>query len=982
MLALFGVAGIGQTIAPDRFFGVYRQFVWQDQHGLPQNGISSIVQTKDGFLWLAIAEGVVRFDGVNFTAFDTGNTPEIKSNNVQALAVGRDGTLFIGSHGGGVTSYREGRFRNYSTADGLSDLHIRALFEDSRGALWIGTDGGGVNVLKDGVVSVFRTTDGLPDDHVRAFAEDGDGAVWIATASGLASFRDGVFLTSVPEINIGALLVDRSGRLWAGSDAGLTMRDAGGKFVSAGLADGLGEVEIKSLTEDRDGALWIGTGDNGLYRFADGNFENLTTADGLASDDIQAIHADDGGDVWLGTSGGGLAQLHRGRIAVISRSDGLPGDMIGAVFEDSTGAVWIGTDEGLGRYEGGRLTTVGSSDGSVIRGISRISEDSGGRLWLSFKDRDSSAGVATYRKSTGDLELSGNEFAERASVVLHDRRGRFWFGTTFDGVQVVESGKTVKRLKKSDGLADEYVTAIFEDSVGGIWIGTRSGLSRFADGRLETFTAADGFSGRYITTFKEDSRGNFWVGTDGDGLFRFRDGKFRVVTTREGLFDNLAFSILEDDFGNLWMSGNKGIYRASIGELEELINGSRQFVTSFSYGVQDGMLSRECNGATPAGVKSRDGRLWFPTVRGVAVVDPKAIGIAPANVFLDKVFVDDRPTPLADSIELGPSDENLEIRFVATSWSRPAQVRFRYRLAGLDADWVDAGTRRVAYYPHIASGDYKFEVMADNGEGVWTSASQTLHVRVMPPFYLTWWFLLLCSLVIVLLVRLIYVYRVRQLEKINQIRAKFTRQLIDYQEGERKRIAAELHDSIGQNLIVIRNRALMTLGNAAEPAKMVEQLAEISSSAADSIREIRQIAHNLHPYQLEHLGLKTALESMIEQAEETSGIKFEVAIGEVDDLLTKEAEVNFYRIVQESVNNILKHSKATDARVEVVKTAAGIDLTVGDNGCGFATDADERRGLGLAGIAERSRMLDAEFSLNSEPSHGTTLRVKIKTKYE
>lgn len=983
LICLFSSITFTQIIGTNNIFTNYRQFVWQDQHGLPQNGISKIVKTPDGYLWLAIAEGVVRFDGVKFTAFDTGNTPEIRSNNVQSLLLARDETLWIGTYGGGITSLKNGVFQNFSVEQGLSDAHVKCLFQDSKGNLWIGTDGGGLNNFRDGKFTVISEKDGLPDKYIHAIAEDSDGNIWVGSAKGLtriANEKFTVFRTAdgLAGNSVNTLFRDRENRLWIGGTDGLSILDER-KFKVFGETEGIKRTEIQTIAQDRDGTMFFGTAEDGLYRKIDEKFESVETDGGLVNNNIQSIFADINGDIWLGTSGGGLAQLHLGKFKTYNVSDGLKGEMAGAVYADSSGAVWIGTDEGLSRFKDNKFIEIKMPDGKPLRNVSQIVQDGIGNFWLSANDREIGGMVFRFNEATEKIEIIPHESFSHASIVMPDRKGNIWFGTGFDGLHFIGANGSNRHFRKTDGLADEYITDIFEDRSGTIWIGTRNGLSRLEGDKFKTFSAAENINAKHILTFHEDSHGNLWIGTHGEGLYRFRDGKFNVVTIRDGLYDNLAFRILEDGRGNLWMSGNKGIYRAEIAGIEDFFNGQRSAIESFSYGASDGMLSRECNGASPAGTKTSDGKLWFPTIKGVVVVDPNQSDLQPPSVMIENVSIDKLITPFDDFVEIQPEQENLEIGFSAISWNRPQQIRFRYKLEGLDTNWTEAGTRRTAYFPHIAAGNYTFRVIADNGEGIWNETGKSLRIRVLPPFYKTWWFFVLCALVVALLIRLVYSYRLHQLEKINEVRTVFTRQLIEYQEAERKRIAVELHDSIGQSLIVIRNRALMGLSAPEKNERMIAQLEEISDSAADSINEVRQIAHNLHPYQLEHLGLKTALETMLEKASETSTIKFSTEIDDVDDTLSKETEISFYRVVQESLNNILKHSEASEAEIKILRNNGNINLLIRDNGKGFedVEIAKNKRGLGLAGITERAKMMNALCDIHSAEGKGTTVSLML-----
>jgi signal transduction histidine kinase/ligand-binding sensor domain-containing protein len=971
---------LSQIIGTERLFGQFQQFVWQDQHGLPQNGISEIVQTPDGYLWMAIAEGVVRFDGVRFTAFDTGNTPEIKSNNVQSLLVDRSGTLWLGTHGGGVIRYKNGLFTNFSTSDGLSSMFIKSLFEDRAGNIWVGTDGSGLNLFQNGKFSVLTTDNGLPDNYINSLGENGAGILLVGTRKGLARYKDGEFTVftrrdGLADDYISKIFLDRDGDVWLGSPSGVS-RWHERSFTVFGAREGLNH-EIKSIAQDQAGTLWFGTIGGGLHRLKDERIEAATTQEGLINDEIQAIFADQLGNLWLGTNGGGLAQLKGGRFKVYTNTEGLPGNIVSAVFEDSTGAIWIGTDEGLARFKDGKITKITAPDGNRLAGTNGITEDRNGNILINSGAGDK---ALKYREGSSTVEIvSGEVFENRSSVMLADKSGNQWFGTSTDGLHRIDGSGNETAFRKQDGLPDNYVNVLYEDRAGSIWIGTRSGLSRFQNGVFTNFDKQNGFGNSHVLSFHEDRAGDLWIGTHGDGLFRFRDGKFISFTSKNGLYDNLAFSIVEDGDRNLWMSGNKGIYRVSINELGEFAEGRRASVHSYSYGSADGMLSRECNGANPGGIRDKTGLLWFPTIKGVVVVDPKIKDEKQPFVNIEQVLVDNKVSPFNQKIKIQPDEDNLEIQFTALSWSRPSQIKFKYQLVGLDDEWIEAGTRRSAYYTHLPPGDYTFRVIADNGDGIWNNEGQSLSFVILPPFYRTWWFFILCVAAALLLIGFIYHVRLSQLQKISVAKTMFTQQLIESQEQERKRIAVELHDSIGQSLIVIRNRALLGLNTPDKQDRLIAQLEEISESAADSITEVRRIAHNLHPYQLEHLGLTTAIETMIESAEAASPIEFEKEIDDLDGLLTKEAEINLYRIVQESLNNILKHSGATKVKVSILKSDDLLTVTIKDNGRGFNTEHlfKPKGGLGLTGIRERAIMLGAKHEIFSIPNQGATLSLQI-----
>jgi signal transduction histidine kinase len=392
------------------------------------------------------------------------------------------------------------------------------------------------------------------------------------------------------------------------------------------------------------------------------------------------------------------------------------------------------------------------------------------------------------------------------------------------------------------------------------------------------------------------------------------------------------------------------------------------------------MLNSECNGGREqAGTRTRDGKLWFPTQDGLAVIDPEALphNPLPPSVVIETGNVRGRPVPLAGGWQLKPNEGSLEIRYTGLSLLKSDQVRFRYRLEGLDPAWVEAGTRRAAYYPYLPPGHYIFRVTACNSDLVWNEEGATLAIVVLPPFYQTWWFTGSMCAGVVGMASLVWKRRVGQLERAHAMQLAFSRQLIESQESEHKRMAAELHDSLGQHLLVIKNRAVLGTRSAGDQAAAKDQFDEITASASQAIDEVRQIAYNLRPLNLERLGVTVVIEELIEQVASASGIQFSADIMELDESLTPEDAINLYRIVQESVNNIVRHAHATKARVEIWSESGNLHVTVADNGQGFDVDSPARRGLGLTSISERVRMLGGVHTVFSKAGQGTTLTIRF-----
>ena len=468
------------------------------------------------------------------------------------------------------------------------------------------------------------------------------------------------------------------------------------------------------------------------------------------------------------------------------------------------------------------------------------------------------------------------------------------------------------------------------------------------------------------------------------GLGRFKDGSFSRYRVKDGLFSNGVFQILEDAHANLWISCNRGIYRVSKRELNEFSDGVRTTITSVAYGKIDGMHSVECNGGIwPAGTKTNDGKLWFPTLDGVAVIDPESVvyDAQPPPVIIESALLDRAPLSVAAPLRLHPGQRNLEIHYTAPTFVKSAQTHFKYRLEGQESQWVDAGPRRTAYYAYLPPGSYTFRVIAGNSDGVWNLGGQGIAITVLAPFYETWWFVALVVSAIAAITAMAWRYRVSQLERSREAQQAFSRQLIASQENERKRIAAELHDSLGQRLVVINNLALFALRsrdkNTIEPAAVEE----ISSETKMAIQETREISYNLRPFQLDRLGLTKAIEVMIRTVARSTAIEISSQIDDIDDLFPEDLRINFYRIVQEGLNNVVKHAAATQVEIRIQRNSQRTVLTIKDNGRGFAavgpTAPSEPGGFGLTGMAERAKLLGGHLHVLSEPGRGTLMTVAI-----
>ncbi|MGH9841356.1 MAG: sensor histidine kinase [Blastocatellia bacterium] len=972
---------------------------WTTNNGLPHNWIQAVRQTRDGYLWLTTRDGLARFDGLRFRVFNKNNTPEMTSNRFtyHALWEDREGNLWMGTLDGGVIRHRDGVFTAYTTRDGLPDNAINRIDEDASGTVWFFTKGG-LAQWKDGrLTRVTAGPDGSFDAYLTTPGNFGiDGiyfGLWRLGAIGWERFAYGQWtplplparITDPAKLRIdstfedaerrfwydladredeyycvvdGRLSVypaipntrdiqhacyqDRKGRLWVGSQKGIVRL---WKDRQATPLDGFATPYIFKVLEDREGTLWIASLSEGLYRFREQPITVYRFPGGPQFNFIHQVWQDRSGRYWIGS--GGFAEFKDGQFKTFhragrSRAPWSWGNIIGALYEDLDGALWLATWDGIVRFK----------DGQII------------------EEKSLSAQIKGHVNS-----------------VRRDRAGDLWFGSV-QGLYRVHQDKgedKVTRYTTREGLASDSINVVFEDRAGTLLIGTTGGLSRFTG---ERFLPVEGLASSHITTLYEDQSGVLWIGTYDGGLRRLADGKLTSYTTEQGLYNNRIFQILEDDLGFLWMSNHLGLYRVRKQELERFAAGQISSINSTHFGQADGLVNVECAAdGQPAGFKARDGKLWFPTMGGVAVVDPRAVPFnpTPPPVVIEECLLDRQPAAMQSGLLINPRQENLEINYTALSLIKSEQIRFKYKLEGLNTDWIEAGERRTAYYSHIPPGQYVFKVTAANSDGVWNPVGQSLRIVVLPPFYRTWWFLTLVGLAAAGLVVAAWKLRLAQFKRAQAVQQAFSRQLIASQENERKRIAAELHDSLGQRLVVIKNLALMFLqspaNNGQGSGQGRQQIENLSAETSQAIGEVKEISYNLRPYQLDRIGLTKAVEAIVRTAAAASQITFTTAIENIDDVFPKESEINFYRIVQESVNNILKHSQATAASVTIQCDGGRLRLMIRDNGQGFApgtSSADPKKGgFGLLGIGERARLLGGEPVIHSVPGQGTTIIVEI-----
>jgi len=619
---------------------------------------------------------------------------------------------------------------------GLSNNRVYYFAEDNKKRIWIAANDG-INIYEFGkITKVLRKENGLPDNRIRAILKDSSEVMWVGTAkSGISKFD-------------------------------------GEKFINYEDKD---EYSSYSLLEDSDKNIWIGTSGKGLKRFRNGAFESFSTANGLAVDAIGSLFEDAEKNLWVGTYGGGIYLFRNPKVTSYTKNEGLSSEMTLTIYEDVDNSLLIGTyGGGLVKYKDGVFSNYSTENGLTTNIVGVAKRDSSGRLW-----------AGTYGSGINILK-NGRffvpEFAdiiakESLSAIFETSSGNMVLATFNNGVFVLKDDKLVARYTTANVLKNNSVRFVTEDSNKNLWIGTDgAGITIIKESKIEHITKENGLSNDLVFHIYIDSDKTAWIGTYGGGLNILKNNKIKSLGRKEGLFDDVIYSIVEDDYGNLWMSSNRGIFKAEKKALLDYFDGKIKSVKTENFGAEDGMKDAECNGGFQyAGIKAKNGKIYFATVKGLIEVDPSK---TPKNIIIPPVYItkiqlgEKAVTSFKDKISLHPGTEKLDISYTSPSFIAPDKMRFKYMLEGFDKSWVDAETRKTAYYTNLLPGTYYFKVKAANSDGIWNEKGAVLEIVKQPFFYQTIWFYIVLALTLGLFTAILIRLRIRAVENKNKELAK------------------------------------------------------------------------------------------------------------------------------------------------------------------------------------------------------------------
>ena len=741
----------------------YVQNVWRAPAALPHDNVTSILQTRDGYLWVGTVEGLARFDGVRSVVFDRSNTPEFLDNWIRFLAEDGDGRLWIGTLGGGIVCRENGRFTRFGATEGIPGKVVTAMYVDPAGHLWAGTSGEGLFHFRGGSFARAPGSEAVASRSVRSLVEDADGTLWVGTETGLFRIGPGAAPPLPAESGLASdailsLAADASG-IWIGTESSGLKHLVAGTVTTYNRLAGLPHDRVWSLAFDHDGNLWIGTDGGGLARFVRGVLTTFDSHDGLANDFVWAIREDREGSLWIGTNGGGLTRMRNGVVRTLTMREGLPSDFVWSVLLDHAGGLWVGTeDAGVARIYRGATTRFGPKEG--LEGSARaMLERADGSLWI--------AGDRGLFILEGDrvrrLPLAGHS-GVLIQALAEDDRGTLWIGTVSDGLLSVANGE-LRAYSSADGLINDSITALLPGRSGALWVGSIGGINRRElDGRWTTLTRADGLPGDYVNALFEGRKGDLWAATRG-GLARIRGDRVASLTAAQGLFDDALMSAQLSDDGWIWMGSNRGLFASPLAEIEAVLGGRRARVSSRNFGLEDGLRSVEINHSGSSCAKDADGRLYFATRVGLAVIDAARgrRNPLPPPVVIEEVVADGRTLPAPGPWRLAAGTRRLDFHYTALSFASVPGTVLQHRLEGFDPDWVPAKPDRTISYTSLPHGRYRFRVIAANSDGVWNQEGAAVDFEIAPQIYETAWFRALVVLFFLFAGPYFYFARVRRL---------------------------------------------------------------------------------------------------------------------------------------------------------------------------------------------------------------------------
>ena len=963
----------------------FNHTAWTTKEGAPADAWA-IAQTRDGWLWFGAPTGLYRFDGIQFEHITLEGLDPRRSRAISMLYASDAGALWIGYVYGGASLLKDGRFTHFGEAQGMCRGTVVSLAEDTRGATWvacatallrydgrqwtrIGRDWGfpdtyATSVFVDQrgtlwiagereIFSLERHSQRFQPTGIRA---EGDGAEFIESPDGRTWYTDEAGIHALPAQSAGPRrasisnartsyikLIDRAGNAWLTGGAAKVRRlpfdlaraellfkdhpDPDSFNTNDGLSDGV----VKTILEDREGNVWITTS-TGVDRFRPTNVHRLPPAVGELGG--QALAPAENGSVWIGSDLGNVGSSLDGLWKFDGRLKRIPVPgitSVTAVDVDANGKLWIAGPEGVWRQEGAERFRKVAEPPEGTRGheVHALTIDVDGDPWISV------VRSKLFRHRNGTWERNGNLQAlpdQRPRVHVLDHEGRLWIGYRDGTLAVVESDQ-VRILGAAEGLD---LGTIFALHVGPhTVVASESQVAVLHDGRFHVVT------------------------TPGD------------PTVLEGVT-----GILESKSGDLWLSGFKGAVRVTASDLDRALQ-DRTYELRFElFDAEDGFpgIAQRVR-PMPTIIEGSDGRLWFAGTLNVGTLDPTNIrrNTVPPPVAIRALTAAGRGYSTTDALSLAAGTRDLQVDYTALSLSRPERIHFRYRLDGFDEGWVEAGSRRQAFYTNLDPGHYKFRVAAANETGIWNESGAALEIVIPPTFVQTKAFVGLCVAAAVLLLWFAYSLRVRLL-------TTRMRNRLEERVEERERIARELHDTLLQGVqgLILKFQAVTEEIPHDSPAR---QMMEHALDRADDVLiEGRDRVKDLRIQPTAAPDLPPAIGAIGAELAKEQSNRFKLSVEGTPRPLDPIVREETLRIAHEALANAFRHAHATKVETEIIYHRAELRLRFRDDGCGIDSailETGRPDHWGLPGMRERARKIRASFEVWSRQGAGTEIELRV-----
>lgn len=971
--------------------------VWTKPQGLPDNSVTAVFQSRDGYLWIGTSGGLARFDGVRFVPITPAGRHTNETIRVTALCEDAAGRLWVGTQGDGLFSYFKGNLTRYPAAPDVLDDTVNSIAEDSAGNLWIGMPTGLCRLGKASLKK-FSTKDGLPGEFVSNVHVARSGTLWITTRAGMCQFKDGrifpfPFQTDSPGRNPESLGVyeDRAGKLWAFGDTYLVNLTDGKHLNHFGGGENLSSLRIWSLCEGRHGELWIGTSGKGLYCFTDDKFLPITLRNGGLASDVRALCEDREGNLWLGTFGGGLVRLQPRNVRVLDSSVGLPSRPTVCLALGPQGRAWLGFDRS-GLFVGTAEKfdrPAGAAAVELQNLVSSIALAPDASLWVG------TPGAGVYCLADGqsvhfttDNGLSDN----LVLAVAVDGAGAVWAGTQSGGLNRLAAG-AVTQFGADAGLPDQPVTAVLPAQHDVLWLGCGDGeVLRGEAGKFKTILAPSVLGGKSIRALHEDAAGRIWIGTAGGNLACVVTGRYLNWNLNLGSGDDAILGILTDADGDLWLGTSRAIYHAVQSDIAAALAGQSAIHCQLVFEEDNAPNYPATAYGWPGAVKAADGKLWFGMAEGVVTLDPHRLLVnqTPLPALIEEVIVNGNPLPALPSekeiVRLPSGLRSLEFQFTALNFSAPEKIRFRHRLEGFDPDWVEGSPARSVAYGRLPYGNFTFRVQAGSADA-WDPQGASFAFLIPTPAWRSAWALTIYGALAVVLVagvaRLVSNRRLRRRLAVLAQQQSLAR--------ERMRIAQDMHDEIGSKLTKISFMSERAKGELQGQAPVARKLDSIALTARDLLQSLDEIVWAVNPHNDTLENLAAYLGHYATEYLQNTAVECELHIpqGLPHHPLSAETRHNLFLAFEEALNNALKHGRATRIRVAMRVEPRLFEITIEDNGCGFEAEtilsanpnpgvqAGRRVGHGLRNLQQRLAESGGRCTIRSRPRQGTTVCLSV-----